>query len=260
MKRRELFGKLGCVLAVMGASELPAESVAHDLRRKAGIAHFELCLSAGRAYRAGNFPKAYLLYKQAWEQIPGDLCSENSAEILERCIELRSWLEHLHRELPGLKADAEGRPRDKHARLLLARALENVGRYEEALAEFQTAFHLLRTEEPGELDFLLATEADCLYGLGLCHHRLGHLETALNFFQQVDSVEVEHLAETSSYQNAREHRIVIYCRRRQRQEAERESREYIGIFGRLGERPREALRTLRIDGDAFYVDGQKERA
>jgi tetratricopeptide (TPR) repeat protein len=255
MKRRELFGKLGCVLAAIGASELPAESVAHDVRRKAGIAHFELCMSAGRAYRAGNFPRAYLLYKQAWEEIPEDLCSENSAEILERCIELKTWLEHLDRELPGLKAEAEGRPRDKHARLLLARTLENVGRYEEALTEFQTAFHLLQTEEPGELDFLLATEADCLYGLGLCHYRLGHLEEALSFFKQVDSAEVEHLAETSSYQNAREHRIVIHCRRGQRQEAERESREYIRLFGRLGERPREALGTLGLDGDGFYIEG-----
>ena len=82
------------------------------------------------------------------------------------------------------------------------------------------------------------------------------METALNFFQQVDSVEVEHLAETSSCEKAREHRIVIHCRRRQRLEAERESREYIRLFGRLGQRPREALRTLKLDGDAFYIEGQ----
>ena len=86
------------------------------------------------------------------------------------------------------------------------------------------------------------------------------MEAALSFFKQVDSVTVQHLAETSSYQKAREHRIVIHCRRRQRQEAEWEGREYIGLFGRLGERPREALLALELDGDAFYIDGRAWRA
>jgi tetratricopeptide (TPR) repeat protein len=233
---------------------LHAESGADALSRKAFDAFLDLWIAADRAYRAENFPRAYRLYLQAWEGIPEPLDSVNEAELVEKCIELKAWLENVNRELPALKAEAERRPRDKDAHLGLARAIEKVGRYEEALTEFQTAFDLLETEEPGELDFLLATEADCLYGLGLCHYRLGHLETALNFFKQVDAVTVNRAAEASSYQKAREHRIVIHCRLRQRQEAERESREYIRLFGRLGQRPREGLDTLELDGDAFYIE------
>lgn len=256
MKRRELFRKLGCALAALGVPELSAESSADDFGKRASIANAELYWAAGRAYRAENFPKAYLLYQQAWEQVPEDLCSDDRAEILEKLIELKAWLEQLDRELPGLKTEVESRPRDKHAHLWLGRALERVGRYEEGLAKYQTAFHLLETEEPGELDFLFATEADCLYGLGPCHYRLGHLEMALNFFKQVDAVKVNRAADVSNYQKAREHRIVIHCRLHQHQEAERESREYIRLFGRLGERPRGALRSLELDGDAFYIEGQ----
>jgi len=192
--------------------------------------------------------RALDLYRQLLECAAPKLTTEGHADILEAMRILREALEETERYLPAQQAAVQANPEDPEKHFYLGFTLIRLGRYEEALVEFQAA---LRNPEA----LCRHCYHNCWINIGWYYYRRERYGEALQWFERAYQLEdSDNPLLHYDHALALENKLLANVALGRRQEAEANAREYISRFGRLPWPERRALGKLGIDADAIYLD------
>jgi tetratricopeptide (TPR) repeat protein len=264
MQRRQLLRRLGgFALAVIPAKLFGDRVPAPNEESAPGLS--ELLEEANDAYREDNLGKAHELYLKAFNRLPEVQSIEMRAEIIEAHYDVEKQWKAREEELAQLRADAANDPQNTIFRKGLAQALTDTNRNEEAIAEFQRALDLTPKDDPRSN----SDRMDSIIWIGICHHRQGRHQEALNWLEKVqpwkvDGVECSNppdscierfgYGQESGYWQALRQRLLIYSDLKRVQEAEAAVLEHVRHVGRLHEPYSRALAKIGIDSDRIYVE------
>jgi len=208
------------------------------------------------AYCWQEHSRAHELYVQALKLLPRSANTAVTAEILEDVRSLRTILRDASDTLARRLAAIKAWPEDCDQRLWLGWTLSQLGRYEEAVEQFNA---VVRLADP---TWLPAVRLE----LGWRDYRRGEYASALRWFLEArGSGQPNKLDVALAYvgagdrSEAHEDIILAYAALSRWKEVESETREYIRHFGRLPWPERRTLRRMGFDTDAVYVELQRRQ-
>jgi tetratricopeptide (TPR) repeat protein len=203
---------------------------------------------ACRAQYGGEPRRAHYFYHQALKAAPEDVEAEALADIFDSLKEVNRILSEEEGRLPGLRAAVESDPSDSETRFRYANVLWKLGFEEEAAKELEAVL-----EHPETIckDCL----RDCWNNIGWSLFRKGEFARAVPWFERAARVKsVGPMGNLFDYALPMENLIQAYVELHMTEEAEKATVGYVSRFGRLPWPERHALRKLKIDADALYVE------
>jgi tetratricopeptide (TPR) repeat protein len=203
---------------------------------------------ACRAQYGGEPRRAHYFYHQALKAAPEDVEAEALADIFDSLKEVNRILVQEEGRLPELRAAVESDPSDSEMRFRYANVLWKLGFEEEAAKELEAVL-----EHPETIckDCL----RDCWNNIGWSLFRKGEFARAVPWFERAARVmSVGPMGDLFDYALPLENLIQAYVALHMTEEAEKATVGYVSRFGRLPWPERHALRKLKIDADALYVE------
>jgi tetratricopeptide (TPR) repeat protein len=163
--------------ALLAASSDPLGKlhVRHMKHDKAPARCFHLLGEARFALKGGEFSEALRLCNKARAHMSADLSISLRAEFFEIAHTSLAALELFQQELSELWAEVDANPDSGEAHFALACRLDGLGRWEEALREYQHVLSRFETISP-------ECQRHCLNGIGWIHFRYRDFCEAISWF------------------------------------------------------------------------------
>jgi tetratricopeptide (TPR) repeat protein len=136
---------------------------------------FRLLGEARFAFKGGDFSEALRLCSNARAYMPADLPISLRAEFFEIEHTSLAAIELFQNELSELQAKVEGNPKCGEAHFAMACRLDALGRWQEALKEYQLVISCFDTISP-------QLQRDCLNNIGWIHYRNRDFYEAISWF------------------------------------------------------------------------------